>query len=111
MLFGFGAFGEQDRIRADQESYLRQHPEIASLLNGFIRTVVERKPADVFEFAKQHFAGDRDSRDRWAKNANGPAATETLTLRCFVCSRTRTYVMLLRLGLPPLLIDLSWLVS
>lgn len=50
--------GVQDSIRADQASYLKQHPEISSLLNGFIRAVVERKPADVYEFARQHFAGD-----------------------------------------------------
>lgn len=61
-VFVFCVFHEQDRIRADQESYLQQHPEIASMLNGFIRAVVGRKPADVFEFARQHFAGNRD---RW----------------------------------------------
>ncbi|CAM9563166.1 unnamed protein product [Pylaiella littoralis] len=50
--------GLRDSIRADQASYLKEHPEVASLLNDFIRAVVERKPADVFEFARQHFAGD-----------------------------------------------------
>lgn len=50
----------QDSIRLEQASYLEEHPEVASLLNGFLRAVVERKPDDVFEFAKQHFAGGED---------------------------------------------------
>lgn len=54
----------QDSIRADQASYLNEHPEIATLLDGFIRAVVEKKPSDVFEFARHHFAAG-DEGERW----------------------------------------------
>ncbi|CAN0465631.1 unnamed protein product, partial [Ectocarpus sp. 12 AP-2014] len=47
----------QNTIRADQEAYLQEHPEVASLLNDFLRAVVEQKPEDIFAFARQHFAG------------------------------------------------------
>ncbi|CAN0067951.1 unnamed protein product [Ectocarpus sp. 6 AP-2014] len=49
--------GLRNTIRADQEAYLQEHPEVASLLSDFLRAVVEQKPEDVFEFARQHFAG------------------------------------------------------
>eukprot|EP00903_Cladosiphon_okamuranus_P020626 g18936.t1 len=55
--------GLRDNIRADQASYLDEHPEIVTLLNGFIRAVVEKKPSDVFEFARQHFGAGGSSID------------------------------------------------
>ncbi|CAN0051251.1 unnamed protein product [Scytosiphon promiscuus] len=53
--------GLRDSIRAEQAGYLHEHPEVASMLNGFLRAIVESKPEDVFEFARQHFAGDEGS--------------------------------------------------
>eukprot|EP00752_Nemacystus_decipiens_P012433 g11015.t1 len=55
--------GLRDNIRADQESYLDEHPEIATLLSGFIRAVVEKKPTDIFAFARQYVGGADGSID------------------------------------------------
>ncbi|CAM9329003.1 unnamed protein product [Hapterophycus canaliculatus] len=63
--------GLRDSIRADQTSYLEEHPEVASMLNDFLRAVVERKPEDVFDFAKQHFAGGVDGDRRGAVRYSG----------------------------------------
>ncbi|CAM9405990.1 unnamed protein product [Ascophyllum nodosum] len=48
----------RESIRADQANYLKEHPEVSSLLNAFIRAVVEKKPADVFAFARDHFSSE-----------------------------------------------------
>lgn len=52
----------QERIRSDQATYLKEHPEVYSLLNGFVRAVMEKKPTDVFTFGRDYFSIQLKSR-------------------------------------------------
>lgn len=45
------------QVQLDDEAYLRAHPELKELVNGFLASVLERKPADVVAFAVAHFCG------------------------------------------------------
>ncbi|XP_029958454.1 RIIa domain-containing protein 1 [Salarias fasciatus] len=43
------------KTRIDNERYLRSHPEVDVLIGGFLRDVLHKRPADVREFAADHF--------------------------------------------------------
>ncbi|KAM6935570.1 RIIa domain-containing protein 1 [Lycodopsis pacificus] len=44
------------RTRVDNETYLRSHPEVEVLIGGFLRDVILKRPADIREFAADHFS-------------------------------------------------------
>ncbi|KAM8734553.1 RIIa domain-containing protein 1 [Acanthopagrus schlegelii] len=44
------------KTRIDNETYLRSHPEVDALIGDFLRDVLLRRPADIREFAADHFA-------------------------------------------------------
>ncbi|KAG5856456.1 RIIa domain-containing protein 1 [Anguilla rostrata] len=41
--------------RIGNEKYLRSHPEVEVLLSDFLREVFLKRPADIREFAANHF--------------------------------------------------------
>lgn len=60
---------QEDRraeLRAENEEYLRQHPEVNQLLNDFVSSCLVQQPVDVFGFARDYFrttaAQPKDSR-------------------------------------------------
>lgn len=46
---------EQEELKADHASYLRQNPEIRALISDFLQFLLLRKPDDVFQFAREYF--------------------------------------------------------
>ncbi|XP_003200227.1 RIIa domain-containing protein 1 [Danio rerio] len=44
------------KTRIANEKYLRFHPEVEMLLSDFLRNVFLKRPADVHEFAADHFS-------------------------------------------------------
>ncbi|XP_056247674.1 ciliogenesis-associated TTC17-interacting protein [Seriola aureovittata] len=45
----------KEELKADHDSYLRQHPEIRALISDFLQFLLLRKPDDVFQFAREYF--------------------------------------------------------
>lgn len=43
------------KTRIDNEKYLRSHPEVEVLIGDFLRDVLLKRPADIREFAADHF--------------------------------------------------------
>ncbi|XP_022621929.1 RIIa domain-containing protein 1 [Seriola dumerili] len=43
------------KTRIDNEQYLRSHPEVELLIGDFLRDVLLKRPADICEFASDHF--------------------------------------------------------
>ncbi|XP_071385305.1 RIIa domain-containing protein 1 [Centroberyx affinis] len=43
------------KTRIDNEKYLRSHPEVEILISDFLSDVILKRPADVREFAADHF--------------------------------------------------------
>ncbi|XP_034553320.1 RIIa domain-containing protein 1 [Notolabrus celidotus] len=43
------------KTRIDNERYLRSHPEVDVLIGNFLRDVLLKRPADIREFAADHF--------------------------------------------------------
>ncbi|XP_040901390.1 RIIa domain-containing protein 1 [Toxotes jaculatrix] len=43
------------KTRIDNETYLRSHPEVEVLIGDFLRDVLHKRPADIREFAADHF--------------------------------------------------------
>ncbi|XP_059195493.1 RIIa domain-containing protein 1 [Centropristis striata] len=43
------------KTRIDNEKYLRSHPEVDVLIGDFLRDVLLKRPADIREFAADHF--------------------------------------------------------
>ena len=46
-------------VRISNEKYFRCHPELRSMVKGFMAALIERKPADVPTFAREYF-GDTE---------------------------------------------------
>ena len=46
-------------VRISNEKYFRCHPELRSMVKGFMAALIERKPADVAGFAREYF-GDTE---------------------------------------------------
>ncbi|XP_068591422.1 RIIa domain-containing protein 1 [Cebidichthys violaceus] len=44
------------KTRVDNETYLRSHPEVEVLIGDFLRDVILKRPADIREFAADHFS-------------------------------------------------------
>ncbi|XP_076010040.1 RIIa domain-containing protein 1 [Genypterus blacodes] len=44
------------KTRIDNEEYLRSHPEVEHLIGDFLREVLLKKPADIHDFAANHFS-------------------------------------------------------
>ncbi|XP_076847277.1 RIIa domain-containing protein 1 [Brachyhypopomus gauderio] len=44
------------KTRTANEVYMRSHPEVEVLLSGFLRDVFLKRPADIREFAADHFS-------------------------------------------------------
>ena len=40
----------------EDKHYLTNHPEIASLVEGFVTTLLKDKPAEVYDFSKKYFS-------------------------------------------------------
>ncbi|KAM9323019.1 ciliogenesis-associated TTC17-interacting protein-like [Pholidichthys leucotaenia] len=45
----------KEELKEDHTSYLRQHPEIRTLISDFLQFLLLRKPDDVIQFAKEYF--------------------------------------------------------
>ena len=43
-------------LKDEHHAYLESHPEVQSILSDFISAALAEQPADVFEFARTHFA-------------------------------------------------------
>ncbi|XP_054477367.1 RIIa domain-containing protein 1 [Anoplopoma fimbria] len=43
------------KTRIDNEKYLRSHPEVEVLIGDFLRDMLLKRPADIREFAADHF--------------------------------------------------------
>nr|XP_020462911.1 RIIa domain-containing protein 1 [Monopterus albus] len=43
------------KTRIDNENYLRSHPEVKLLMGDFMRKVLLKRPANLHEFAADHF--------------------------------------------------------
>ncbi|XP_042346523.1 RIIa domain-containing protein 1 [Plectropomus leopardus] len=43
------------KTRIDNEKYLRSHPEVEVLIGDFLREVLLNRPADIRQFAADHF--------------------------------------------------------
>nr|XP_046256845.1 RIIa domain-containing protein 1 [Scatophagus argus] len=44
------------KTRIENEKYLRSHPEVEVLIGDFLRDVLLKRPADIREFAADHFS-------------------------------------------------------
>lgn len=51
-----GTCDVQAELKSAHREYVARHPELRSILNDFVSAVLTEKPADVVEFARQHFA-------------------------------------------------------
>jgi len=45
-------------LRASNEEYLREHPELRALMSHFMSRLLEKKPKDVQAFAAEFFMAD-----------------------------------------------------
>ncbi|XP_033983665.1 RIIa domain-containing protein 1 [Trematomus bernacchii] len=43
------------KTRINNEKYLRSHPEVEVLIGDFLRDVLLKRPADIRDFAADHF--------------------------------------------------------
>ncbi|XP_071326566.1 RIIa domain-containing protein 1 [Trachinotus anak] len=43
------------KTRIDNEKYLKSHPEVELMIGDFLRDVLLKRPADIREFAADHF--------------------------------------------------------
>ncbi|KAK2844586.1 hypothetical protein Q5P01_011245 [Channa striata] len=43
------------KTRIDNEKYLKSHPEVDVLIGDFLRDVLLKRPANIYEFAADHF--------------------------------------------------------
>ena len=46
----------QEAVAQQHNDYLQKHPEIQKILNDFVSAALVEQPADVFHFAREHFA-------------------------------------------------------
>ncbi|CAM9715430.1 unnamed protein product [Heterosigma akashiwo] len=46
------------QLRIENEEYLRKHPELKQLISHFMSKVLEERPENVNEFAKNFFGQD-----------------------------------------------------
>jgi hypothetical protein len=46
---------EKAALAQANEIYLREHPEINSLVNGLVKALLEKRPQDPLSFAVEHF--------------------------------------------------------
>jgi hypothetical protein len=42
-------------LAKEDELYMRQHPELKQMVDDFMRAVLEKRPADVIQFAHEFF--------------------------------------------------------
>jgi len=47
---------EKVNMRAENEKYLREHPELKTMMNEFFVRVLTERPDDIRGFAAQHFS-------------------------------------------------------
>lgn len=50
---------DQEAVALRHTEYLQKHPEIQRILNDFVSATLVEQPADVFDFARNHFAGTK----------------------------------------------------
>ena len=48
-------------LRVANEKYLRDHPEVKDLMNGFVKAVLNKNPTNLVDFAGEYFT-DVESR-------------------------------------------------
>lgn len=48
---------KKQALHLANEEYLREHPELNTLLKGFMAALLDKKPEDVVAFAVKHFGG------------------------------------------------------
>jgi len=51
----------RDRFKAANDLYVSRHPELRSILDNFMASVIENKPSDILKYAVSYFAGLRTS--------------------------------------------------
>jgi len=49
----------QEAIALKHTEYLQKHPEIQRILNDFVSAALVEQPADVFDFARNHFSSTK----------------------------------------------------
>ena len=47
----------QEELIDEHNTYIRRHPELQAILADFLQFLLLRKPDDIFDFAKDFFAG------------------------------------------------------
>ena len=45
------------QIKKGYSTYIDKHPEIKTVVNGFMTAALLEKPENIFEFARTHFSG------------------------------------------------------
>ena len=51
---------DKDRMKEESAAYMKRHPEIGSLIDELMASILHHKPSDVIKFAAQFFNGKRD---------------------------------------------------
>lgn len=67
------ALPPQAEIRADHNAYMRDHPELKTFMSDFMAALLQRKPADVYEFANDYFGAFIKKREEEAAAAEASA--------------------------------------
>ena len=49
-------------LSAENAAYLRAHPEIESIISGFINNLLSRKPANIHLHAQEYFATQEEKK-------------------------------------------------
>ena len=51
---------DKNRLKEESSAYLRKHPEVASLVDELLASILHHKPLDVAKYASQFFRSKRD---------------------------------------------------
>lgn len=61
-------------LRMENEKYLREHPELKQMMNGFFLEVLNRRPTNIEVFAAVHFTGGDAAASGAAAEGSGPGS-------------------------------------
>lgn len=50
-------------LSAENVAYLRAHPEIESIISGFINNLLSRKPANIHLYVQEYFAKQEEEKE------------------------------------------------
>lgn len=57
------SFTLQSELSAENAAYLRAHPEIESIISGFINNILSRKPANIHLYAQEYFGTQEEKKE------------------------------------------------